>query len=217
MSYSFGTYGTFSGSGIAGALSNGKLTASDLYNEDALDSRYDYQDAKEAHEIEYTGRDAALDSKISNICTYIEQGREDKAMAAYQELLDEISSQGRYEQIAENETQLKALAREMIESNLEDGTSLEDFIKSNTANCFERGFEINWDGDQYQEEDLLKEMCDLDTTTSTDGLKKAGGTACKVLGGAGAVAAGIAVGSAVCAPIGIIVGLGALALNIFRK
>ena len=216
MSYSFSGYGLLnSGSGTAGVLSGRGITAADFYNEDALDSRYDYQDAKEAYEIEYSGRDAAIDSKIANLCTYIEQGREDKAMEAYQELLNEISSQGRYAQISENDTHLRAVARQMIESNLEEGLSLEDFITENTANSFERGFEINWDGDQYQEEDLLKEMCDLDETTSTDGLKKAGGVACKVLGIAGAVVAGI-----LCPGpgwVGLAVGAAGVLANIFRK
>ncbi len=209
--------GSYMNGGVtASAFTNsGTITAADLYDTDYLDNKYDYNDTKEGYEIEYAGRDAALDSKISNICTYLENGREDKALSAYQELLAEISSQERYAQISQNDSQLKAIAKQLIESHLDEGQTLEEYIRANTANSFERGFEINWDGDKYQEEDLLKEICDLDETTSTDGLKKAGGAACKVLGVVGAVAAGI-----LCPGpgwVGLAVGAVGVLANIFRK
>lgn len=167
---------------------------SSFYNTDYLEKKYEYNDAREGYEIGYAGRDAVIDTKIANLCTYIEAGKEDKAMKAYQELLAELSGQDRYSQVSENNDQLKAMARQMIEAQI--GGSLEDFIKANTANSFQRGFEINWEGDEYQEEDLLKEMCDLDETGRFDGLEKAGGKACKVgLGTAGGAATGAAIGA----------------------
>ena len=216
MTVSFQNGSFLSGSASSGTLTvNGGVSSSSLYNTDALDRRYDYQDTKEGYEIAYSGRDAALNTKISNDCTYLKEGKEDRAIEAYQALLDEISSQERYAVIAENESQLKAIAKELIQSNLEDGQTLEDFIRENTANSFERGFEINWDGDKATQEDVLKEICDLDETTSTDGLKKAGGYICKGLGIAGAIAAGI-----LCPGpgwVGLAVGAVGILANIIRK
>ncbi len=220
MTVSFQNGSFLGGSATSGTLTlNGGITASSLYNTDALKNRYDYQETKEGYDISYTGRDAALNTKISNVCTYLKQGKEDRAIEAYQALLDEISSQERYAVIAENESQLKAIAKELIQSNLEDGMALEDFIRANTANSFERGFEINWDGDKATEEDVLKTMCDLDETSRFEGLEKAGGKTCKALTGAAAGAAagagigvwffgvGAGVGAAIGGAIGFIGGL----------
>ncbi len=197
MTVSFQNGSFLGGSASAGTYTvNGGVTAASLYNTDALDKRYDYQDTKEGYEIGYAGKDAALNTKISNVCTYLKQGKEDRAIEAYQALLDEISTQERYAVIAQNESQLKAIAKELIQSNLEDGQTLEDYIRANTANNFQRGFEINWDGDKATEEDVLKTMCDLDETTRFEGLERAGGKVCKAgVGAAGGAAAGAAIGA----------------------
>ncbi len=192
--FSAGTGTTFTG-----------VTGASLLNPEYLEKKYEYYDLKAGYELSYASKDAVISNKISNLCTYIEGGKEDKAMKAYQELLAEISGQDRYSQAIENDAQLKAMARQMIEAQL--GDSLEDFIKANTANNFQRGFELNLEGDQYQEEDLLKEMCDLDETNQSDRIEKAGGTACKfAIGGAGIGAAIGAIGGPIGAGIGAAIG-----------
>ena len=211
------TTGFLNGSYFTGSTATGRSNTTSIYDTNYLDRKYNYQHTNECYENMDYAEDSVLDSKIRNILTFIENGKEDKAIEAYNKLIEEMGGQTRYAQLSQSE--IKAMARQMIESQLEDGETLDNFIRENTANSFERGFEINWDGDKYQEEDVLREICDLDETTTTDGLKKAGGTACKVLAGAGAIAAGIAVGC--LTPLGLIGGVvaggAALALNIFRK
>lgn len=195
MTVSFQNGSFLNGSATAGSLTlSGGVTSSSLYNNEYLDKKYDYSETKESYEIAYSGRDTALDTKISKICSYLENGKEDKALSAYNELLKEMSKQTRYSQLSEDgdDTQLRAIARQLIES--ETGTDLEDYIIDNTDNSFERGWKINWNGDKAQEEDLLLEMCDIDNTSRLSGLAKVGGGVCRV--GAG-VAAGAAAGAAI--------------------
>ncbi len=202
------------GSATAGTFTlNGGVTTSSLYNTDALDRRYEYTDTKEGYEIAYSGRDAAINSCIANVKSYIAQGREDKALEAYQELLTQMKSQTRYAQLVDetgDDSQLRAIARELINANMDDNQTLEEFIKTNTANKFERGFEINWDGDKATEEDLLNEMCNLDETGRFDTLEYLGGKACKMAlttGGGAAIGAAIgAIGGPIGAGIGAVVG-----------
>ncbi len=167
MSYSFGGYGLLnSGSGTAGVLAGRGINAADFYNEDALESRYDYQDSKEGHEIEYAGRDAAIETNIANVINYISSGREDEALEAYQDLLDEMMSQTRYAYLVGedgNDVQLRAVAKQLIESELEDGQKLEDFINDNTVTAsgrsWQKTFFNNSKIDEATSEDLLNLMC----------------------------------------------------------
>lgn len=166
MAVSFQNGSFLGGSATTGALTtNGGITAADLYNTEALDNRYNYTDTKESYEIAYGGRDAAISTKISNICSYLENGQEDKAMEAYNELLEEMNSQTRYAQLSEdgNDTQLKSVARQLIETEL--GTDLESFIRENTRDA--KGVESQklYRGeycDSTTQEDLLEAMCDIE-------------------------------------------------------
>lgn len=216
ISFQNGSY--TGGTATAGTFTTtGGISVNSLYNTEYLDSKYDYADTKEGYEMTYVGRDAAIDTQISNVISQLAKGNEDKALSAYNKLIEEMSTQGRYENL--EGTQLTAVARQLIESQL--GSSLEDYIVDNAANSFERGFEINWEGDSATESDLLMTMCDIDSTTSLDGVKKAGGVAAKVGLTGGAVAAGAAIGSmipglgTVCGAIvgGIVGG----AITLFRK
>lgn len=215
MTVSFQNGSFLGGSANAGSLTlSGGVTAASLYNQDYLDKKYSYTDTKESYEIAYSGRDAAIDTQISNIISQLEKGHEDKAMASYNKLISEMQAQGRYANLEGD--QLTAIARQMIESKL--GGSLEEYIVATSANSFERGFEINWEGDQVTEADLLKTMCDIDDTSNLDGLKKAGGVVSKVAVTGGAVVAGVAIGTAVGGPIGAVVGgLIGGAISLFRK
>jgi hypothetical protein len=203
----------------------GKVSVASIYNTDALDNKYTYSDTKESYEIAYSGRDAAISADIKNITNYLDQGQEDKAMAAYQNLLDEMSEQTRYAQLVSDDgddTQLRAVARELIEEEL--GSDLNDYIVENASNSFERGLEINWNGDNYQEEDLLKEMCNVDTTNRLSGVKKVLGATIKEVGG---VAAGVLTGVGIAAVVagapaiaagaaigGVVAGVATLATNL---
>ncbi len=168
MTVSFQNGSFFGGSAIANTnTSSGGVSVASLYNEGYLDNKYSYNDKKESYELAYSGRDAALDTKISNIGSYLAKGQEDKAMTAYQELLEQISSQERYSQIAKDETQLKSIARQMIEAEI--GTDLEDFIRENakTASGVEAQKLLSWGNcDSTSQEDLLKAMCDIDEDES---------------------------------------------------
>ena len=136
MTVSFQNGSFLSGSATASTnLQSGGVTAASLYNTEYLDKKYDYTDTKESYEIAYSGRDSAIETKISNICSYLENGKEDKALSAYHELLEEMTSQTRYEQLVVDgdDTQLRAIARDLIESEL--GVDLEDYIRENSRDA----------------------------------------------------------------------------------
>lgn len=162
ISFQNGSY--MGGSATASAFTtSGGINVGSIYNTDYLDSKYTYADTKEGYEMTYAGRDAALDTSISNIISYIEKGQEDKVIAAYEKLIEEMSSQARYSSIAENEAQLKAVARQLIEA--ETGVSLEDFIRENTRTQaqVEHQKVLTWGNcDSTSQEDLLLELCDID-------------------------------------------------------
>lgn len=167
MTVSFQNGSFLSGSSSASTYTqSGGVTAARLYNTDYLDKKYDYTDTKESYEIAYSGRDAAIETKISNICSYLANGKEDKAMAAYEELLSEMTMQTRYEQLVSesgDDTQLRSVARQLIESEL--GGDLEEFIRENSRDSI--GVEkqqLLWGDncDSTTQEDLLLAMCNVD-------------------------------------------------------
>ncbi len=205
MTVAFQNGSFLSGSSTASVLTQkGGVTASSLYNTDFLDNKYEYNDTKEGYEIAYSGRDAAITKNIDNLVTYLSSKKEDKAMLAYEELLNEMKNQTRYSQLVTedgDDTQLRAVARQIIENKL--GVDLPTYIKETTASNFQRGLEFNLDGDKYTEEDLLKEMCDLDETTPYEGLERAAG---KTLKTGGLAAAGAAIGTMICPGAGTVVG-----------
>ncbi len=166
MTVSFQNGSFLSGSATASTnLQSGGVTAASLYNTEYLDKKYDYTDTKESYEIAYSGRDSAIETKISNICSYLENGKEDKALSAYHELLEEMTSQTRYEQLVVDgdDTQLRAIARDLIESEL--GVDLEDYIRENSRDASGVANQkiLTWGNcDSTSQEDLLAEMCDID-------------------------------------------------------
>lgn len=167
MTVSFQNGSFLNGSATSGTLTlNGGVTASSLYNTEYLDKKYDYSDTKESYEIAYSGRDAAIESKISNVNSYLASGQEDKALDAYNELLEEMAGQTRYAQLIDedgDDTQLRAIARQLIEEEL--GCDLEDYIRENTraAKGVEAQKILTWGNcDSTTQEELLAAMCDLD-------------------------------------------------------
>ena len=142
----------------------GGSSVSSFYNEDFLNSKYDYQHTREGYEIQESAYDAALDVNISNIISYIENGQEDKAMEAYNQLLSQMSTQSRYSHIANDNAQLQAIAKQLIEMNLEDG-NLEDLIRDNTRDAVAVQKQKCYRGrhcDSTTQEQLLKSMCGLE-------------------------------------------------------
>lgn len=142
----------------------GGSSVSSFYNEDFLNTKYEYQHTREGYEIQESAYDASLDMYISNIISYIESGQEDKAMAAYNELLTQMSSQSRYSQITGDSAQLQAIAKQLIEMNLEDET-LEELIRDNTRDAVDVEKQKCYRGkncDSTTQEQLLKAMCGLD-------------------------------------------------------
>lgn len=168
MTVSFQNGSFLGGSAVMSAgTSSGGVTAASLYNTDYLDSKYGYADTKEGYETAYAGRDAAISSFISNIASYITKGQEDKAIAAYNQLLTQMEGQERYAQLIGedgDDTQLRSIARQLIEA--ETGVSLEDLIRDNTRNSIEvqkqqlyRGAEFC---DSTTQEELLEAMCNIE-------------------------------------------------------
>lgn len=171
MTVAFQNGSFLSGSaGIGTMTQSGGVSVGSLYNEEYLDKKYGYTDTKESYEIAYSGRDAAINTKISNIASYLANGEEDKAMAAYEKLLSEMEAQTRYGQLVSEEgddSQLRAVARQLIESEI--GGDLEEFIRENSRNA--AGVEaqkIRTAGncDSTSQEDLLLAMCDIEEDKS---------------------------------------------------
>ena len=169
MTVSFQNGSFFGGSATANTHTTyGGVSVSSLYNEENLDRRYSYQDTKESYEISYNGRDAVITNCITNVKSMLSQGREDAALEAYNELLTEMKSQDRYSQLVDengNDSQLRAVARQLIEAELEDG-DLEKFIKDNAVSAsgrsWQKTFFNNDKIDDCTEEDLLNAMCNMD-------------------------------------------------------
>lgn len=160
--------GSFLGgtSGVSTLTQSGGVTSASLYNTDYLDSKYDYTDTKEGYETAYAGRDAAIETSISNIISYLEKGQEDKAIVAYETLLSQMQSQTRYSQLVEesgDDTQLRSIARQLIEA--EAGTDLEELIRDNTRDSIGVQKQKLYRGDlcdSTTQEELLLEMCNID-------------------------------------------------------
>ena len=164
---------TFSSNfGTSALTTSGGITAADLYDEEYLENKYSYKETQESYEIAYEGQDAVIETYISNILSYISNGEEDKAMEAYEELLDAMSDQTRYAQLISDDgddTQLRAIARELIEADL--GSDLEEYITDNTKNgAAVKAQKIRTAGncDSTSTEDLLNAMCNMDEEEGTN-------------------------------------------------
>ncbi|MBQ9246522.1 hypothetical protein IJ182_09675 [bacterium] len=121
-------------------------------------------------EVETTSRDAVLQDSINNFAYYLENGYEDKAMAAYQELIEQMKAQPEYTDRSDKE--LQAYAKRMIEQQLSEQkgeeVDLVKYIKDHAASQSE----LDWQQhcnlfnqgiiDKTTEEDLLNAVCGLD-------------------------------------------------------
>lgn len=167
MTTSFLNGSFLGGTSIASTSSlTGGITADQLYNTSYLDKKNSYSQTAEGYNVAEVGRDAAIDVSISTLTSYIANGQEDKVIAAYDELLDQMMLQDRYSQLVlENgdDTQLRAYARQLIEA--ETGLNLEQFIRENTRNSIEVQKQQLYRGqycDSTTQEELLEAMCNIE-------------------------------------------------------
>ena len=167
MTTSFLNGSFLGGTSIASTSSlTGGITADQLYNTSYLDKKNAYSQTAEGYNVAEVGRDAAIDVSISTLTSYIANGQEDKVIAAYDELLDQMMLQDRYSQLVlENgdDTQLRAYARQLIEA--ETGLNLEQFIRENTRNSIEVQKQQLYRGqycDSTTQEELLEAMCNIE-------------------------------------------------------
>ncbi len=83
----------------------------------------------------------AIHIKISNFTSFLETGNEDRALNSYQELLEEMHNQGRFEN-ENSEEEFKHTAQNLIEKYLsfEKGEEihLHDYLKSHTTNPIDK-------------------------------------------------------------------------------
>ena len=84
----------------------------------------------------------AIHIKISNFTSFLENGLEDKALNSYQELLEEMHNQGRFENNEDSETAFKHTAQNLIEKYLsfEKGEEihLQDYLKNYATNPIDK-------------------------------------------------------------------------------
>ena len=168
------------------------MSTSSIFNGEWLSRRNSYEQARDGYLIASAARDAAIDGKIRNILSHIENGNADKAMKVYNQLLEEMAKQERFAALknGEDDTQLKAAARNLIESKAHQ--DLSELIKENTSTRFENGFSYDLDNYNESQESLLENMCDLETSNIRAGIKGVAGGLCKTalcaLAGAGIAA-----------------------------
>ena len=167
MTTSFLNGSFLGGTSIASTSSlTGGITADQLYNTSYLDKKNSYSQTAEGYNVAEVGRDAAIDVSISTLTSYIVNGQEDKVIAAYDELLDQMATQTRYAQLITedgDDTQLRAVARQLIEA--ETGLDLEQFIRENTRDSIEVEKQQMYRGqycDSTTQEELLEAMCNLE-------------------------------------------------------
>ena len=176
--YNTGLYGN-SGSTTGYYYGTGASTAT-FWNTDYLEKKNEYNQTREGIEIENSARDGVMNTQISNFTNYMESGREDEAMEAYQALIEEMSNQTRYAGLSEAE--LQAIAREIIEIELSNAAGedvdLVDYIREHAADATEqhkqRTLYCDDKVDSVTEEQLLNAICGMNEEEYVSGGAKVG-------------------------------------------
>lgn len=156
------------GSTSVGNYYTSEVSASSWFDTEYLDKKSQYQQQQEAIAIGESARDAVMDTQISNFTTYLEDGKEDKALAAYHKLIEEMKQQTRYAGLSDGEIQ--AMAREIIEIELSNAAGqdvdLEDYIREHATGVAGQGWQKvflnNNKIDDANEATLLNEICGMD-------------------------------------------------------
>lgn len=169
MTTAFYNTGLYGNSGTAsGSYYGTGLSTTSFWDTDYLTKKDDYNQAKEGIQVGSAARDAVMDKQISNFRTYLEGGKEDKALAAYEALIEEMSMQQRYANLSES--QIQAIAKEIIEAELSaeagEPVSLEDYIKEHAVGVNGQGWQKvflnNHKIDDANEATLLNRICGMD-------------------------------------------------------
>ena len=163
----FGTsFGTYSGGAYGLGINSYGYTGDTT---SILESRYNTLQTSQSYELGQMGEDSIITSKINNFVSYLENGQEDRALEAYQELLEQMKQQTKFQQlVSENgdDAQLRAVNREFIESEI--GVDLEDLIREYSRDAKGVEYQQKMFGkdkvDSVSQEDLLAEICDLKET-----------------------------------------------------
>ncbi len=171
-----------SGSSIANTGTTfGGVDYSSFYNTDYLDRKYDYNKVKDSYETKDSAEDSSIETKISNILYLIESGYEDKAMEAYSALLETMGEQSQYSTLSEDE--LQAAAKSLLDAQVEEDTegeytNVSDYIVEYAADAGQNSTQkVLWKNskvDETTEEDLLREICGIDTDDTVSAGRKIG-------------------------------------------
>lgn len=168
------------GSTSVGNYYTSEVSASSWFDTEYLDKKSQYQQQQEAIAIGESARDGVMDTQISNFTNYMESGREDEAMEAYQALIEEMKQQTRYAGLSEAE--LQSIAREIIEIELSNAAGqnvdLVDYIREHAADATEQHKQktLYCDDkvDSVTEEQLLNAICGMNEEEYVSGGAKVG-------------------------------------------
>ncbi len=127
---------------------------------------------------ENSAKTGTLERQMRNFKAYMEDGQEDEALAAYQKLLTEMAKQEEFANL--DEEGLKVRAEQLLEGYLSDkageDVELTKYITKYAANASEQSKQKTWFNngkiDETTEEDLLKEICDIDKEKHVSGGRK---------------------------------------------
>lgn len=130
-----------------------------------LETRNNYNQTKQGINTSNAAMESAFESDVDALITYISDGHEDNAMEKFEEMMEYWTNSENstlYSNL--NEKEMKALIRAKVEEQTENGESLEELIRENTASGSETT-NINiltWGrGDDCSKEDLLEAMCEV--------------------------------------------------------
>ena len=170
MSYGFG--------GLAGAgyVSSGSLSfGSGAYIStqgvlDSMERDREVSDRRMQYDIEDTTRNGSFETDVNKFSQYLEEGKEDKALKYYYELLEDMKKYPEYSSLDDKALQVQAMKiieAQLTKQNDNVDVDLEEYIKKHAANSGERHHQLNctFDDsivDDTTEEDLLNIILGMD-------------------------------------------------------
>ncbi|MBQ3642514.1 hypothetical protein II906_11410 [bacterium] len=138
----------------------GYSNCSGLFSIDAINQLHDYNQTKKGINIQDGTTTAYLQQSLDSIRSYIEDGHEDTALEAYQELMETMSENTLYASLsdADKQTYIRQVFQE------QNGYSLEDCINDNASDRAGTTYKkiLFWgNADSTSKEDLLESMCNI--------------------------------------------------------
>ena len=160
------------------------------YTQRYMEQQHDTSIWGESTNISDRNEEYNVYDNVDLFLNYVGDGKEDKALKAFDQLLEEMKLQPRYAQLvrtkadgSEDDTALRREAKHIIEERLQETTgndaSINDYIKSHTADVSEKHRQQDryaWSTvkiDEHTTEDLLEQVCgeiDVDRTDKTWGI-----------------------------------------------